>query len=140
MNFKLVSDFQPTGDQPQAIDSLVESIEKGNSGQVLLGVTGSGKTFTLAVNYICMLIEHPDAYRHILAVTFTNKATAEMKQRIISKLYGIAHETDDALPYLDKVKEATGLAEETIRERARKALQLLVHDHDIHNHFCRKQL
>ena len=39
---------------------------------------GSGKTFTLAVNYITMLIEKPDAYRNILAVTFTNKATAEM--------------------------------------------------------------
>ena len=48
MNFKLVSDFQPTGDQPKAIDALVESIEKGNRGQVLLGVTGSGKTFTVA--------------------------------------------------------------------------------------------
>ncbi len=48
MNFKLVSDFKPTGDQPAAIDALVESIEKGNRGQVLLGVTGSGKTFTVA--------------------------------------------------------------------------------------------
>ncbi len=48
MNFKLVSDFAPTGDQPEAIDRLVESIEKGNRGQVLLGVTGSGKTFTVA--------------------------------------------------------------------------------------------
>ncbi len=48
MNFKLVSDYQPTGDQPQAIDKLVESIESGNRGQVLLGVTGSGKTFTVA--------------------------------------------------------------------------------------------
>ena len=48
MNFKLVSDFQPTGDQPQAIDKLVESIQSGNRGQVLLGVTGSGKTFTVA--------------------------------------------------------------------------------------------
>ena len=48
MNFKLVSDFAPTGDQPQAIDSLVKSIEYGNRGQVLLGVTGSGKTFTVA--------------------------------------------------------------------------------------------
>ena len=47
---------------------------------------GSGKTFTLAINFIRMLIEHPDDYRHILAVTFTNKATAEMKQRILSKL------------------------------------------------------
>lgn len=90
---------------------------------------GSGKTFTLAVNYISMLIEKPDAYRNILAVTFTNKATAEMKQRIISKLYGIAHDTDDALPYLNKVKETTGLTEQVIKERARKALQLLVHDY-----------
>ncbi len=90
---------------------------------------GSGKTFTLAVNYISMLIEKPDAYRGILAVTFTNKATAEMKQRIISKLYGIANGTDDALPYLDKVKETTGLTEQVIRERARTALQLLVHDY-----------
>ena len=48
MNFKLVSDFAPTGDQPGAIDTLVNSIEKGNRGQVLLGVTGSGKTFTVA--------------------------------------------------------------------------------------------
>ncbi len=48
MNFKLVSDFKPTGDQPQAIERLVESIQSGNRGQVLLGVTGSGKTFTVA--------------------------------------------------------------------------------------------
>lgn len=48
MNFKLVSDFKPTGDQPAAIESLVKSIESGNRGQVLLGVTGSGKTFTVA--------------------------------------------------------------------------------------------
>ena len=48
MNFKLVSDFKPTGDQPEAIENLVQSIQKGNRGQVLLGVTGSGKTFTVA--------------------------------------------------------------------------------------------
>ena len=44
---------------------------------------GSGKTFTLAVHYIRQLIEDPYAYRRILAVTFTNKATAEMKERIL---------------------------------------------------------
>ena len=42
---------------------------------------GSGKTFTLAVEYIKLLIENPTSYRHILAVTFTNKATEEMKMR-----------------------------------------------------------
>ncbi len=46
--FQLVSDYQPTGDQPEAIDSLVSGIQSGDKGQVLLGVTGSGKTFTMA--------------------------------------------------------------------------------------------
>ena len=50
---------------------------------------GSGKTFTLAVEYIKLLIQNPRAYRNILAVTFTNKATTEMKERILSQLYGI---------------------------------------------------
>ena len=48
MNFKLVSDFKPTGDQPEAIRQLVEGINRGDRAQTLLGVTGSGKTFTIA--------------------------------------------------------------------------------------------
>lgn len=48
MSFELVSEFQPTGDQPKAIQQLVEGVERGDIGQVLLGVTGSGKTFTVA--------------------------------------------------------------------------------------------
>ena len=48
MKFKLKSDFKPTGDQPDAIEKLTQSIEKKNNHQVLLGVTGSGKTFTMA--------------------------------------------------------------------------------------------
>ena len=46
--FELVSSYQPTGDQPQAIRQLVEGVEKGDRCQTLLGVTGSGKTFTMA--------------------------------------------------------------------------------------------
>lgn len=48
MNFKLVSDFQPTGDQPEAIRQLVDGLNRGDRAQTLLGVTGSGKTFTIA--------------------------------------------------------------------------------------------
>lgn len=48
MNFKLQSDYQPTGDQPQAIEKLVSGIDNGEKYQTLLGVTGSGKTFTIA--------------------------------------------------------------------------------------------
>ncbi len=47
-HFKLVSEYAPTGDQPQAIEALVEGFKKGNQFQTLLGVTGSGKTFTMA--------------------------------------------------------------------------------------------
>jgi excinuclease ABC subunit B len=48
MDFRLVSDFTPSGDQPQAIDALTQGLEEGRRHQVLLGVTGSGKTFTVA--------------------------------------------------------------------------------------------
>ena len=46
--FKLVSDYKPTGDQPQAIEKLSNGIKEGKKFQTLLGVTGSGKTFTMA--------------------------------------------------------------------------------------------
>ena len=48
MNFKLISRFQPTGDQPEAIRELTDGVLRGDRSQVLLGVTGSGKTFTMA--------------------------------------------------------------------------------------------
>lgn len=47
-HFELVSPYQPTGDQPEAIEQLTEGLKKGVKEQVLLGVTGSGKTFTMA--------------------------------------------------------------------------------------------
>lgn len=47
-DFKLVSDYKPMGDQIKAIDSLTKGIMRGDKGQTLLGVTGSGKTFTIA--------------------------------------------------------------------------------------------
>ncbi len=47
-HFKVVSEFEPTGDQPRAIEALAESITEGNKCQTLLGVTGSGKTYTVA--------------------------------------------------------------------------------------------
>src|SRR5580700_10962139 len=48
MSFKLASDFKPTGDQPEAIERLVASLNAGHRDQTLVGVTGSGKTFTMA--------------------------------------------------------------------------------------------
>src|SRR5215469_9247102 len=48
MNFKLMSDYDPRGDQPEAIDQLSRGLDAGEKHKVLLGVTGSGKTFTMA--------------------------------------------------------------------------------------------
>ena len=90
---------------------------------------GSGKTFTLAVEYIKLLVADPFAFRKTLAVTFTNKATEEMKMRILSQLYGIAHQLPSSQPYLKKIKEETTLADAQIRENAALALRLLIHNY-----------
>ncbi len=90
---------------------------------------GSGKTFTLAVQYIRQLIEDPTAYRRILAVTFTNKATTEMKARILSQLYGIATSDKDSDGYLREIKKCTSKGEEEIRKTAGIALHNLIHDY-----------
>lgn len=63
MKFKLTSEYQPTGDQPEAIKQLVEGLKRGDPAQVLLGVTGSGKTFTIAnviaeVNRPTLVLSH----------------------------------------------------------------------------------
>ena len=61
--FKLYSKYQPTGDQPQAIDELVEGLNRGYNEQTLLGVTGSGKTFTMA-NVIARVIRSTIVLAH----------------------------------------------------------------------------
>ena len=63
MDFKLVSSYSPTGDQPEAIEGLVNGINEGLPAQTLLGVTGSGKTFTMAnviarVNKPTLILSH----------------------------------------------------------------------------------
>ena len=95
---------------------------------------GSGKTFTLAVEYIKLLIANPFAYRNILAVTFTNKATAEMKVRIIGQLNGIAKRLKSSEGYFERVKEAPEiqalhLSDQQIRNRAQQALSAMLHDY-----------
>lgn len=73
--FEISSDFVPTGDQPNAVNKLVESIEKNNKHQVLLGVTGSGKTFTMAnvierVQRPALVIAHNKTLAYQLASEF----------------------------------------------------------------------
>ena len=92
---------------------------------------GSGKTFTLAREYMTLVIANPYAYRTILAVTFTNKATEEMKLRILGQLYGIAHHLPESDQYLKQIHEALPhLSETQIRKNAEAALRLLIHNYN----------
>ena len=90
---------------------------------------GSGKTFTLAVQYIRQLIEDPYSYRRILAVTFTNKATTEMKERILSQLYGIATSLKSSDGYLKEIMKTSTKSVDEIRRDANIALKNIVHDY-----------
>lgn len=90
---------------------------------------GTGKTFTLACEYMKLVISNPQSYRGILAVTFTNKATQEMKTRILSQLYGIWKGLADSNSYKDKIIRETGLGEALVRKNAGIALGNLLHNY-----------
>ncbi len=90
---------------------------------------GSGKTFTLTVEYISLLIMNPENYRYILAVTFTNKATNEMKSRIIDTLYLLGQGDRRADNYLSRLKEKSGYNAEFIKQQCAQALTLILHDY-----------
>ncbi len=92
---------------------------------------GSGKTHKLTGEYLMSLFEHPTAYRRILAVTFTNKATDEMKSRIVEELYRLA--TGESSDYLALLSDAYGLTERQARERANKTLISILHDYSAFN-------
>ena len=99
---------------------------------------GSGKTFTLAKEYIKLLIENPEAYRNILAVTFTNKATEEMKMRILSQLYGLWKQLPDSESYmasLEKDFSQMKNVRDFISQQAGKALRSMLDNY----HFFRVQ-
>ena len=88
---------------------------------------GSGKTFTLATEYMKLVIANPEAYHSILAVTFTNKATEEMKLRIISQLYGLSKLLPESETYLKIIQDSLQMGREQIAKRAHEALYNLLH-------------
>lgn len=91
---------------------------------------GSGKTFTLTTEYIKLLLANPSSYRNILAVTFTNKATEEMKMRILSQLYGIWKQLKSSGPYTENVTHALGMSRAEASRMAGMALINLIHDYN----------
>lgn len=89
---------------------------------------GSGKTFQLVVEYLKIILINPNNYKHILAVTFTNKATNEMKSRILEQLYLLAIEKDS--PYIKPLQEGNNYTEQFIRQRAKQVLKNILHDYN----------
>ena len=94
--------------------------------KILSASAGSGKTYQLALKYICDIIERPDSYRNILAVTFTNKATEEMKSRILREIHVLA--SGGGSPYMENICATMDLSEAKVRERALVARNKILHD------------
>ena len=93
---------------------------------------GSGKTFTLVSEYLKIILERPEDFRHVLAITFTNKAANEMKQRVVHALTNLsgrstlpAESSMDQL--LSLLQGELKMSEQSIRERAGEALDLILH-------------
>jgi len=96
---------------------------------------GSGKTYTLVREYIVMALQSPRYFKHILAITFTNKAANEMKQRIVLGLTHLAlpkeYENSATIRFmLPDLAKATGLNASEISTRASSALEMIIHEYD----------
>ena len=89
---------------------------------------GAGKTHRLTGEYIKLLFGQPYAFKHILAVTFTNKATDEMKQRILEELFKLSQPGGKS-DYLKDIVKFTGEQEQWVREKAKEILVSLLHDY-----------
>ena len=95
--------------------------------KILNASAGSGKTYQLAYKYVRDVIDQPGLYRHILAVTFTNKATEEMKSRILKEIHRLA--SGGASPYLENLCRELSLDERSVRKRAAEVRSKILHDY-----------
>ncbi len=94
---------------------------------ILNASAGSGKTYQLAYKYVHDALSEPHLYRHILAVTFTNKATEEMKSRILKELHNLA--SGEKSDYIEQLCKDLRLDETTIRKRALDVQTRILHDY-----------
>ena len=95
--------------------------------KIIRASAGSGKTFVLTADYLKLVFRNSSSYRNILAITFTNKATAEMKNRIIGELVKLSKGEHSG--YFSIISEANHLNGDQIKERASEILNLLLHNY-----------
>jgi ATP-dependent helicase/nuclease subunit A len=94
---------------------------------IVCASAGSGKTYKITSEFLKLLFRETDIFRHILAVTFTNKATEEMKSRIIGELHRLSSGQDSE--YLEYIIQQTGYQERTIRNKSDTILKKILHDY-----------
>ena len=94
---------------------------------IIKASAGSGKTHRLTGEYLHLLFSQPNNHRHILAVTFTNKATDEMKSRIVDELHRLASGKDS--DYLIELMDSFSLNESAVRSMAKRILETILHDY-----------
>ena len=91
---------------------------------------GSGKTFALTMEYLKLLFSQEGIHRHILAVTFTNKAAGEMKHRILDSLYALSLFSEgEEMEEMNLLREATGMDAHAIRRRSKALLKEILNDY-----------
>ncbi|MCB0468457.1 MAG: UvrD-helicase domain-containing protein, partial [Aequorivita sp.] len=106
---------------------------KPSSFSIYDAAAGSGKTFTLVKEYLKQILssKSEDYFKHLLAITFTNKAVAEMKQRIVETLVNFSEEKSimEPLPMMLKIAEETGKSLVEIQTQSQKTLKTLLHNY-----------
>ena len=93
---------------------------KGNLFTVYKSSAGSGKTFTLTREYLKLAFQNPDHFKKILAVTFTNKATQEMKERIIQNLFDFSRKAPSDMG--EQLKNVLGFTDSQLQEQSQELL------------------
>jgi excinuclease ABC subunit B len=134
MDFKLRADYAPTGDQPQAIEALVRSLQAGNRHQTLLGVTGSGKTFTMAnvmarLNRPALVISHNKTLAAQLYSEFKNFFPENAVEYFVS--YYDYYQPEAYLPSTDTYIEKDSSINEEIERLRMAATSALVSRRDV---------
>ena len=89
---------------------------------------GSGKTYRLVAEYLKLLLQNEYNYKHILAVTFTNKATGEMKSRVLEHLSALARGHESA--YIETLKADLNLTSEQVKLKSRRVIKNILHDYN----------
>jgi excinuclease ABC subunit B len=134
MDFKLQADYAPTGDQPLAIEALVRSLQAGNRYQTLLGVTGSGKTFTMAsviarLNRPALVISHNKTLAAQLYSEFKNFFPENAVEYFVS--YYDYYQPEAYLPSTDTYIEKDSAINEEIERLRIAATSSLVSRRDV---------